>query len=504
MEKSDSQTVTDNRLCPFCLEPIHSSAKKCKHCGEAVSRISSLSRFARKFVGFVGLVTAGLSLFYALREGYFYIQERQQQRAEIRSYLDVADRFQQLDALDYAERALAKALALSPSDTELQRQYFLLRSDRILQEIEWRLASSEESTLISQLVLDGFRLVKSAPEHPEQDRLLVSVARLLPHTSVWNDSGQIIDFYQQALAIRAQDAETLFRYGQWLFEAEVDDSKGLQLMEQAMELSPKTALYQYEFGNKLLNMGELKSALAPLINAKNLLSTQREIKNIRASNSAKSTLRRWLIDADKQYDITQNEFLDLTMQERRQLVDDVLADRSGDRQINMIAARLAYAQQDFESTIRYLSMTQSERDFNQPVRDYNQAIFELYRNALAQLPSQQNEFHRVENALQLFQQNRGIKDSLEFGIEGRNRYKVGLRVDTLAVAPGLHIAKAFSSYPFYKAGVRDGDRILKFAHREINDLSSLYILLDKFEHKSSVPLVVMRGDKALDLNFIVE
>ncbi len=506
MEKpeSRSESVDNTRPCPFCQEHIFTHAKKCKHCGESVSRVSKVSRVARTFVGFVGLITAALSLFYALREGYFYIEERQQQRAEIRSYLDVAAQFQQLDSLDYAERAMAKALELSPSDASLQRHYFLLRSDRILQEVEWRLVSGEESKLISELVLDGFRLIRSSSDAPELAQLLVIVARLLPHTSVWNDAAKIIDFYEQALTIGTEGAESYFRYGQWLFEAEVDEDKGVELMRQAIQIAPDNALYHYELGNKLLNKGELKAALNPLMMAKNLLPKQRRIANLRASNSAKSALRRWVIEADKKFEIHSDDFLGLCMEERYALIKDLLNDRNSDREINMIAARLAYAQQEFEVSLAYLKNTQSDRDFSRQVQDYNLAIFNLYRDNLSQLPSQQAEFQRVEQALQFYHQNRGIEESLEFGIEGRNRYKVGLRVDTKSSGNGVYVVESFSGYPFYNAGVRAGDRIIKLAHREVNNLQSIYILLDKFDHKTSVPMVIARDGEQLELNFIVE
>lgn len=492
------------KQCPYCAEPILRAAKKCKHCHESLTKRPKLSKLITQFMASVGMLTAVLSLFYALREGYFYIEKRQQQRDEIRSYLDVAAQFQQMDSMEYAQRALSKAIALSPSDISLQRRYFLLRAKSVLREVEWRLASSEESQLISELILDGFRLLKALPSNRLKADLLVVVARLLPHTTVWNDQQKINSFYQQAIDINKDNPEALFRYGQWMAGNEVDQMAGLGLMLEAIALSPQNALYHYESGRQLLDNGRREEAFTHFLTARDLLSEQGEIQLIRAANSAKVALRRLVIETSKKQTITEDGFLGKSMNEMAVLMDELLTDRPNDRELNLLVARLAFHQGLLEKALKHLKATLSTRDLASPVREYNQHIFRLYQDILQQLPEQQSELNRVKDALQQFAIAQGFEESMEFGIEGRNRYKVGLRIRLREAGEGLLVAKAFSGYPFYKAGVREGDTVLTFAHRQVDSLRQLHLILDKFELGTSIPVTCLRDGKIESLDFIVE
>jgi hypothetical protein len=107
--------------CPYCREIIHSEAKKCRFCGEMLEKPSSskVEKTLKKVVMYVGLATTFLSLFYALREGYYFIEDRQEQRATIASYKAAAAQFEQLDNLDYAVETLGQALAIKPNDLAL-------------------------------------------------------------------------------------------------------------------------------------------------------------------------------------------------------------------------------------------------------------------------------------------------------------------------------------------------------------------------------------------------
>jgi len=82
-------------------------------------------------VALLGIFTALLSLIFALKEGYFYIQQQAQQRTLFSTYLNTADHFFKLDNLDYAELSLNKALAIEPANEQLRLRYFLLRGQNL-------------------------------------------------------------------------------------------------------------------------------------------------------------------------------------------------------------------------------------------------------------------------------------------------------------------------------------------------------------------------------------
>ena len=91
-------------------------ALKCKHCGESAHPQKFLQGLTSRLIVIIGLVTAALSLFYALREGYFFIEKKQQQRSDLDSYRTVADQFTTLDMLNYAQHAFRQALEIAPNN----------------------------------------------------------------------------------------------------------------------------------------------------------------------------------------------------------------------------------------------------------------------------------------------------------------------------------------------------------------------------------------------------
>jgi len=68
------------KACPYCKESIHADAKKCRHCGEFLEKRSKVERAVKKAIGYLGIATAILSLFYGLREGYYFIKAHSEKR----------------------------------------------------------------------------------------------------------------------------------------------------------------------------------------------------------------------------------------------------------------------------------------------------------------------------------------------------------------------------------------------------------------------------------------
>ncbi len=62
----------------------------------------------------------------------------------------------------------------------------------------------------------------------------------------------------------------------------------------------------------------------------------------------------------------------------------------------------------------------------------------------------------------------------------------------------------FAGYPFAKAGVIAGDRLLEFAHRKVESLRSIWVPILDFSPGTDVPLKVRRGKELLDLTVVIE
>jgi hypothetical protein len=498
---------TELKACPYCAEPIQINALKCKHCGESVHPKPFLQRLSTRFIAMVGLVTTALSLFYALREGYFFIEQKQQQRAELDSYRAVADHFETLDLLNYAQQALKQALDIAPNDIALQRQYFMLQSHDLLREIEWGAYDEKWRPQIEQLILDGYRLLEAqtSPEH--RAKLLMMVGRLLPQDRLWNDYEAVSRLFAQAHALLPKDAEVAYHYGAWLVGREVDMDKGLELIKLAISLKPEDALYPYELAKIHSAGGNLAEALPLLQTAINLLPKQRELQRIRASNFSKTELRRLFVEASKSENINQAEFLGLDLRQRRQLLEQLLEIRESDRDINFIAAQFYLAQQQYELAEKAIRQVISQHDIEaQLPRGYYLPQFELYRDILRRSGSDPETLKQIEAGLQHYQESSHYEEVLDMGIEGQHNYKIGLRVmkQNDPQARGLQVLKAYSGYPFAVAGVVTGDVLLKLAHRDALSLKNIFHILSNFEAGTILPLEISRAGQQLELSLQVE
>jgi tetratricopeptide (TPR) repeat protein len=494
------------KSCPFCAEEIRLNALKCKHCGESVNPKPFLQRLSTRFIALVGLVTTAMSLFYALREGYFYIEQKQQQRAELDSYRSVADHFEKLDLLNYAQHAVKQALDIAPNNIVLQRQYFMLQSNDLLREIEWNGPAGERHPQIEQLILNGYRLLEAESDSKQKAQLLVMLGRLLPQDMLWNDDDGVTQLFARAYALQPQDAEVVFRYGSWLVDMELDKSKGLAMIRQALLLKPDDALYPYELAKILRADGKFSEALPLLQTAIKLLPKQRELQRIRASNFSKTELRKLFVQASKVQDIN-HQFLDLDLLQRRQLLEQLLELRENDREINFVAAQFYLAQQQYELAEQAIKHTIAEDDLRaQLPRGYYLEQFELYRDILKQSGSDPLKLAQIEEGLQHYQDAQHYEEVLDMGIKGEHNYKIGLKLvkqenqDTA----GLEVLEAYSAYPFARAGLLKGDVLLKLAHRELLNVKTIYRILSGFEPGTILPLQINRDGQKMELSLQVE
>lgn len=455
----------------------------------------------------VGLVTGALSLFYALREGYFFIEKKQQQRAELDSYRAVADQFETLDLLNYAQLALRQAMEIAPNNIELQRQYFMLQSHDLLREVQWSGPDEKHRPQIEQMILDGYRLLEAKTDPEQKAHLLVMLGRLLPQDMLWNDDDGVTTLFSRAFALHPKDAEVVFRYGSWLVDMALDKDKGLELIGQALLLKPDDALYPYEMAKILRSEGKLAQALPLLQRAINLLPQQRAIDRVRASNFSKTDLRRLFVAASKIQDINHSDFLGLDLTQRRQLLEQLLALWKSDREINFVAAQFYLAEQQYELAEKAIKYTISEGDLQaQLPRGYYVVQFQLYRDILTHSGRDPLKLKQIEEGLQRYQDAKSYEEILDMGIEGQHNYKIGLRVmkQNDPKVRGLQVLEAYSAYPFALAGMVKGDIVLKLAHREVLNLKTIFRILSNFEPGTILPLKISRAGQQMELTLKVQ
>jgi len=513
MTKEVSQSANQaapaaGKACPYCRETIHPEAKKCRHCGEvfAKARSSKLEQALKKGMAYIGLATAFLSLFYALREGYFFIQDRQEQREAVASHKAAAAHFEQLDNLDYAVKALEQALTIKPNDLGLQQRLFLLRAHSVLREVEdWgaQAYTDQVREAISALTLDGFRLLHFSLSTPKRARLLITLGRILPQDMNWHDKGRIMGLFEEAYQLAPNDAEVAFWYGHWLLNKAEQPGKGFDLIRKATELQPENALYWAEIGEQKLKAKAYGEALPALQAAIRLHPKQKELQRIRAANSSKRRLKDLLLQADKDHDITGPDFISLGMEERKAVLEEALTHHPRNRPLNFLAARFYHEMGDYDRAVRALKASLGREDLSR-AHHSDMPKLALYVTILEKSAKDSATLARLRDMLAKHKEAERYEEALEAGLKDQHRYKVGLKVGAGVSKEGVLVVHAYEGYPFARAGVRDGDRILEFAHRQIETLRDIQLLLYAFDPGIELPFKVKRDNHIVNLTLVVE
>ncbi len=497
---TNQATAEETTPCRFCRQPVDPRATKCQHCGEKLTERSRIEHITKKIVGTIGIFTALLSVFYAVREGYFYIEQRQQQREVFSAHVNAADHFLKLDNLNYAEASLNQALKLNPNDMKLQLRFFLLRSRNILREADYFGAQlpDEYLSVLPDLITTGFSLIEKDYSPQEQAILLSSLARLLQYDRRWQSPAAIGDLFKQARQLSPSNAEIAYWYGEWLINQDPPMAGGFALIEDAVKAEPDNAIYSYALGLYQSRQGDYASAFATLRHTIELKPKQQELQRIRAANEAKGSLRRALLKADEQTDITGSEFFGLDTNERLSLMEFALTHGGSNRQLQLLAAKLYHSAGQAE---------QAEPLLRKVLGDYNERSNTQQLELLAAVLESQNkteEAQQIRDMVARKEERATFEEILETGYEDKHRYKVGLRVAKQNEGDGIEVLKAFEGYPFAKAGVQQGDRLVEFAHRRVTNLRSIWVPINDFSPGTDVPLKISRGDEIIDLTVVIE
>ena len=490
---------TENIPCRYCHQPVHPNSTKCPHCHEQLTTRSRLEIASKKTVALIGIGTALLSLFYGVKEGYFYIEQRQQQRQMFTAHMVAAENFIKLDNLEYAEASLDQALALNPNDQQLRLRYFLLRSHNILRELDYYGAQLPDRYLANmpELITNGFSLIENNFSQDKQAQLLSSLARLLQFDQRWQSPQAINELFAKAHSLAPNNAEIVYWYGERLINDETDKQQGLNLIQQAIEIAPENAIYVAAMGRHQSRDGDYAAAFISFRRAIELLPKQRELQRIRAANEAKYALIRSLRAADGIEDISGDQFFGLTMQQRLELTEFILQQKGNDRYFNLVAAKLFHTAKQH---------ARAETLLRNAIGDYDERTNTQQLTLLASVLVAQGkkEADEIRDLLSKIEMRDSYEEILETGIDGKHRYKVGLRVAKQNNDNGIEVLKVFDGYPFAKAGVQAGDHLLEFAHRKVENLRSIWVPINDFSPGTDVPLKLQRGNTVMDVSVVIE
>ncbi len=497
---SPQESLSKPIVCRYCQQPIHPKATKCQHCGEHLSHPSPAQRFTKKIVGLIGITTALLSLFYALKEGYFYIEQRQQQREMFAAHMNAAEHFLKLDNLEYAEASLNQAIQLNPNDQQLRLRHFFLRSRNLLREVDYYGAQLPEEHLntMPDLVTSGFSLIDNDFTTQNHAQLLITLARLLQYDKRWQSPAAIDELFAKAHSLAPTNADIAYWYGEWLVNQETNITKGIQLIQEATELDPENALYIAGLGRQQAKQENYAAAFVSLKRAIELDPKQHELQRVRAANESKYTLRRALLSADSKIDITSDDFFGMDTQARMAIVEFTLQHSPSERNFRRLAARLfnhAGQQDKAEPIVRELLGEYNERS--------DIKMLTLFADIL-KAQNNNEEAAKVQAIMDAKQQRDTYEEMLETSIEDGHRYKVGLKVAKQNEGDGILVIKAFDGYPFAKAGVKPGDKLLQFAHRNVTSLRSIWVPINDFTPGTDVPLKIQRDSELLTLTVVIE
>ncbi len=491
--------LTDSiTLCRYCRQSVPVDARKCHHCGEQLAVPSQLQQTTHKVFKAIGVGTAILSLFFGLKEAYFFIQERQQQRTMASSYFAAAEHFLELDSLTYAEESLKRALSINPNDQHLRARVFLLRADHFLDEVDFYGMQIPETRfdIVPEMIVNGFSLLSNGFPADDRAKLLLTLARLLQYDRQWQTSKGISDLFAQAYLLAPGTAEIAYWYGEWLLKKENKD-RGVVLIQEAAVADPDMTLYTTALGKAQAALRDYRAAFQSFMRAIDSRPDQDKLQNVRAANAAKQMLANALVDADNLSTITGTEFFGMTFDDRLAVTRYALK-QSGKVQLQLLAARLFHHtghNDEAEILIRKRLGHYSSRNPTQEL--------ELF----AAILGAQNNVTEREQVLDILAAKKEMltyEEVLETGFKDKHWYKIGLKLSKEEDARGVLVMAAYEHYPFYKAGVRSGDRLFKLGHRSIHDMSSITRLILSFSPGTNVPLKIVRGSIELDLTVTVE
>lgn len=391
-------TSEDKTYCRFCRQAVHPQALKCQHCGEMLSTRSRFEKNSKKLASFIGLTMALLSLFYAMQEGYYYIQDQRQNREALKAYISATEHFIELDNLDYAQSALKQAIEIDPNNKQLLLRHFFLSADAILREADYFAYQLPDHYVkhLPELITSGFSLLQHQHTNTIRAKMLVFLGRLLNYDQKWQDAKAIHQLFYEAYQLTPNNSEVQFWYAQWLANHDDDFLQALPLLKQITQQHPDNPMYWKGLGETQLELESYANAFNSFKKAIELGPSQNNLQRIRAANESKRSLRVALIKADQALNIASSEFDGLTIEQRHQLIEYLKTYYENSKSLLFLSAKLhAVTPQGLHKAEGIMQELLVNANYNYANIEY----LKLYAEILNQTGTQPETLAKIEKQL---------------------------------------------------------------------------------------------------------
>lgn len=466
------------------------------------------------FIGLIGLIIG------AVVGGSKIIQQVRQSREinrQVKVFLEVGDRFAGQFKLNKAIEEYQKALELDEDNIDAHRRIITAMRQKLYLGIG---PFPKVNDVLSRI----YRVQALSPHLRNDFKLLLEEVHLLIDNDSWDDALSVLE---RALKVAPGEPEVLALFG---FVRALTSPKarveGLDLLVRAIESQPNKALYHYYLAQALEHAQDDAESIREYYQAAKLLTGQ-DIRSYRLHNKAIKKLDNIFMRFFRK-DGALTSRLEIAIDERALIYGYLIVEfeklpskfRSLAESRTGYMAMLYYGLGDYEKADREIQKTFeywhiSYKDAIESWKTCTKKIpwIELHIKILQEGGLEPNTLTDARNYLKSYynekkkseeaEKYRKILEVLRHGTYGQ-RYKVGLKVLKRKSDEGVLVLYVFEGYPFAKAGVREGDSILEFAHRKVYRFWDIERILVEFKIGDNIPVKVKRGSEVMFLTLIIE
>ena len=466
------------------------------------------------FIGLIGLIIG------AVVGGSKIIQQVRQSREinrQVKVFLEVGDRFAGQFKLNKAIEEYQKALELDEDNIDAHRRIITAMRQKLYLGIG---PFPKVNDVLSRI----YRVQALSPHLRNDFKLLLEEVHLLIDNDSWDDALSVLE---RALKVAPGEPEVLALFGfVRALTSPKDRVEGLDLLVRAIESQPNKALYHYYLALALEHAQDDAESIREYYQAAKLLTGQ-DIRSYRLHNKAIKKLDNIFMRFFRKNGALISR-LNMAIDERAIIYEYLIAEyeklpsKSRDLAESRTGymAMLYYGLGDYEKADREIQKTFeywyiSYKDAIESWKTCTKKIpwIELHIKILQEGGLEPNTLTDARNYLKSYynekkkseeaEKYRKILEVLRHGTYGQ-RYKVGLKVLKRKSDEGVLVLHVFEGYPFAKAGVREGDSILEFAHRKVRRFYDIERVLVEFKIGDNIPVKVKRGSEVMFLTLIIE